>query len=164
MPGQTRAPMDDNPKAFLEELRSGILKKRVGQIALAVVLAQAVWRLLNTLTWYLIIPLIGRALYGQTESVLFENAKRNPFGWDTLAGALLEFMLTVIVVFYLNRWIRKPPKAELSASSQAEEEAPLLETVAPVAAVAIPDAAKPAIVRNSVGDPINTVLMDIDTK
>ena len=34
--------MDDTPKAFLEELRTSVLKKRVGQIALAVVLAEAV--------------------------------------------------------------------------------------------------------------------------
>jgi len=34
--------MDDTPRAFFEELRSGILKKRVGQIALAVVLAEAI--------------------------------------------------------------------------------------------------------------------------
>jgi large-conductance mechanosensitive channel len=32
--------MDDTPRAFLEEFRSSILKKRVGQIALAVVLAE----------------------------------------------------------------------------------------------------------------------------
>jgi large-conductance mechanosensitive channel len=101
-----RACMDENPKAFLEELRSGILKKRVGQIALAVVLAQAVWRLLNAFTWYVLVPIIGKAISGRTESVLFESAARLPFQWESIIGSLLEFTLTVILVFYLNRWIK----------------------------------------------------------
>jgi large-conductance mechanosensitive channel len=101
--------MDDTPKAFFEELRSSILKKRVGQIALAVVLAEAVWHLVNSLTWYLIIPLIGKSLNGHTESVFFEAPTRRPIPWENLFGSIMEFVLTVIVVFYLNRWIHRKP-------------------------------------------------------
>jgi large-conductance mechanosensitive channel len=98
--------MDDTPKGLLGELRSTVLKKRVGQIALAVVLAQAIWRIVSALTWYLIIPIIGKFLHGQTESVMFEAASSNPIRWDTLFGSLLEFVLLVIVVLFLNRWIQ----------------------------------------------------------
>ena len=101
--------MDDTPKAFFEELRSSLLKKRVGQIALAVVLAEAAWRLVTSLTWYLIIPLIGRALRSNTESVIFEKATTNPLPWESLFGSLLEFGLVVILVFYLNRWVQRKP-------------------------------------------------------
>lgn len=101
--------MDDTPQAFLEELRSGILKKRVGQIALAVVLAEAIWRLLNSFTWYFVMPVIGRFLQGQTESVLLQRSTGNPIPWENLFGSLLEFLFTVIAVFYLNRWIKKKP-------------------------------------------------------
>jgi large-conductance mechanosensitive channel len=101
--------MDDTPKAFFEELRSSLLKKRVGQIALAVVLAEAAWRLVSSLTWYLIIPLIGRALRGNTESVIFEKATTNPLPWESLFGSLFEFGLVVILVFYLNRWVQRKP-------------------------------------------------------
>ncbi|MFZ0279815.1 MAG: MscL family protein [Candidatus Sulfotelmatobacter sp.] len=101
--------MDDIPKAFLEELRSSVLKKRVGQIALAVVLAEAVWRLVNSLTWYLIIPIIGKSLRGHTESELFESTTTHPMPWENLFGSLMEFVLTVIVVFYLNRWVQQKP-------------------------------------------------------
>lgn len=97
--------MDDTPRAFIEEFRAAILKKRVGQIAIAVVLAQAVWRLLNALTWYLIMPIIGRFLQGQTESVLFPNSNGRPIAWENFSGSVLEFLLTIIVVFYANRWI-----------------------------------------------------------
>jgi len=101
--------MDDTPKAFFEELRSSILKKRVGQIALAVVLAEAVWRLVTSLTWYLVIPLIGKSFQGHTESVLFESATKRPMPWENLFGSILEFALTVIIVFYLNRWVQRKP-------------------------------------------------------
>jgi len=32
--------------------------------------------------------------------------------WENLFGSILEFLLTVIVVFYANRWIKKPLRAE----------------------------------------------------
>jgi large-conductance mechanosensitive channel len=106
------------PKAFFEELRSGILKKRVGQIALAVVLAQAIWRFVSSLTWYLIIPVLGR-LQGQSESVLFSKSTARPIPLENLSGSTLEFVFTVIVVFYLNRWIHKKP-IETQSASEAE--------------------------------------------
>jgi large-conductance mechanosensitive channel len=112
--------MDDSPKAFLDELRSSILKKRVGQIALAVVLAQAVWRLVNSLTWYLVIPVIGKSFRGHTESVLFESATTHPIPWENLFGSLLEFVLTLIVVFYLNRWIHRRPRPPAAEESDTE--------------------------------------------
>jgi large-conductance mechanosensitive channel len=101
--------VDDTPKAFLEELRSSLLKRTVGQIALAVVLAEAFWRLVTSLTWYLIIPGIGKALRGNTESVFFKNSSAYPFPWEKLFGSLLEFGLVVILMFYLNRWVQRKP-------------------------------------------------------
>ena len=102
--------MDDTPKDFIEEFRAAILKKRVGQIAIAVVLAQAVWRLLNAFTWYLIMPIIARFLQGQTESALLPRSSGTPILWENFFGSLLEFLLTVIVAFYANRWIHAKPR------------------------------------------------------
>jgi large-conductance mechanosensitive channel len=101
--------MDDTPKAFIEEFRSAILKKRVGQIAIAVVLAEAVWRLLTAFTWHLIMPIIGRFMQGQTESVFLPRSSGRPILWENLFGSILEFLLTIIVVFYANRWIHTKP-------------------------------------------------------
>ncbi|MGA8200848.1 MAG: MscL family protein [Candidatus Sulfotelmatobacter sp.] len=112
--------MDETPKAFLEEFRSSILKKRVGQIALAVVLAEAIWRLVNSLTWYLIIPIIGKSFQGRTESVLFESATKHPIPWENLFGSLMEFVLTLIIVFYLNRWVQRKPAPAPSAEVRME--------------------------------------------
>jgi large-conductance mechanosensitive channel len=112
--------VDDTPKAFLEELRSSLLRKRVGQIALAVVLAEAAWRLVSSLTWYLIIPLIARGLRGNTESVLFAGSTNRPFPWENLFGSLLEFGLVVILVFYLHRWVHQKPMPATSGDVEAE--------------------------------------------
>lgn len=117
--------MDDTPKAFVEELRSAILKKRVGQIALAVVLAQAVWRLLNSFTWFLVMPIVRRFLEGRTQSVLFGNA--GLISWDNVLGSVMEFLFTVVVIFYLNRWIHRRSSR---TTSHAEEEYTLVgETI-----------------------------------
>lgn len=116
--------MDDTPRGLVQELRTSLLKKRVGQIALAVLLAEAALQLITTLTWYLIIPLLGKLLHGQTESVLFEKSAESPIRWETLFGSVLVFVLTVIVVLYLNRWIQRRPVASkiLDSDSLASEE------------------------------------------
>jgi large-conductance mechanosensitive channel len=104
--------MDDTPKAFIEEFRSAMLKKRVGQIAIAVVLAQAVWRLINAFTWFLIMPIIGRLEERQTQSVLFPRSSGSPISWENLFGSVLEFLFTIILAFYANRWIHTKPRAD----------------------------------------------------
>ena len=99
--------MDDTPGHFVQELRSSLLRKRAGQIALAVILAEACLRFLNALTWFLIVPTIATLLKGHTESVLFET--RTPFPWQQLLGSALDFAVALIFVFYLNRWIHRTP-------------------------------------------------------
>jgi len=107
--------MDDTPRQFLDELKFAIVRRRIGQIALAVVLAEESIRYLNTLVWYLIIPIIANVLQTHTESVLFQT--RHSFNWDPLAGATIEFLTAIVFVFYVNRLIHgrnKPrPREEL---------------------------------------------------
>jgi large-conductance mechanosensitive channel len=99
--------MDDTPGHFVQELRSSLLRKRAGQIALAVILAEACLRFLNALTWFLIVPGVGKVLNGHTESVLFQT--RTAFPWQPLLGSVLDFAVALIFVFYLNRWIHRTP-------------------------------------------------------
>jgi hypothetical protein len=82
------------------------------------VLAQAAWRFINSLVWYCIIPAVGKALQGHTESVLFENVTQNPFPWERLFGATLEFALTLILAFYLNRWIHRRPETAVETPEE----------------------------------------------
>jgi len=117
--------MDDTPGQFIQELRSSLLRKRAGQIALAVILAEVCLRFLNALTWYLIVPTVGKLLEGHTESVLFQT--RTPFPWQPLLGSVLDFAVALIFVFYLNRWIHKAPGEDgipLATPDQSSEPEP----------------------------------------
>jgi len=112
--------MDNSPREFAHELRSAVLKKRVGQIALAVVLAEACIRFLNSLIWFLVIPIVASLLQGHTESVFFQN--KLIFPWEQLFGSLLEFILAIVFVFYVNRWIRGSlPKPSAPEEAQVFE-------------------------------------------
>jgi large-conductance mechanosensitive channel len=114
--------LDDSPKAFVEEFRSAILKKRVGQIALAVILAFSIWRLVYAVVYFLVVPVIGTLLFSHSTSILFDS-RTYQIGYTQLFGALLEFVSMVIVVFYLNRWIHKRPRPAY------KEDLPLFSTV-----------------------------------
>jgi large-conductance mechanosensitive channel len=129
--------LDDTPKDFLHELRSSLLRRSVGQIAIAVLLAQAALRLVNALIWYFVIPVLGRALRGDTESVLFSGATSHPIPWENLFGSLLEFTATVILVFYLNRWVQRKP---VPASEEfIEKEEPTIKEASESATEAKPE-------------------------
>ncbi|HKF04989.1 MAG TPA: MscL family protein [Candidatus Sulfotelmatobacter sp.] len=97
--------MDDNPRQFIDELKFAIVRRRVGQIALAVVLAEECIRFLSALVWYLIIPTISNILDGRSESVMFQSQQHRSLPWIQLLGAILEFVVAVVFVFYVNRWL-----------------------------------------------------------
>lgn len=117
--------MDDSPRAFGHEFKSAILRKRVGQIALAVVLAEGCIRFLYALTWFLVVPTISFLLNGHTESALF--ASKPVFPWQQLFGSCLEFALTIIFVFYVNRWIRGSLPKPQALDEHEESEPPTQE-------------------------------------
>ncbi|MGA8491666.1 MAG: hypothetical protein WB711_14665 [Terriglobales bacterium] len=116
--------MDDTPGHFVQELRSSLLRKRAGQIALAVILAEACLRFLNALTWFLVVPFIAAVLKGHTESVLFETQTRAPFPWQPLLGSVLDFAIALIFVFYLNRWIHGAPEEDRVGLASSESPHP----------------------------------------
>jgi hypothetical protein len=92
--------MDDSPRQFIDELKFAIIRRRVGQIALAVVLAEECIRFLSAIVWYLIIPAISTVLEGHTDSVIIPGpAAHRSFPWVQLLGSTLEFITAVIFVF-----------------------------------------------------------------
>jgi large-conductance mechanosensitive channel len=124
--------MDDSPRGFAVEFKSAVLKKRVGQIALAVILAEGCIRFLNSLVWYLILPLISGLMNGHSESVLFRTKPTIPL--EQLFGSTLEFAFVIIFVFYANRWIRNsvPKPVHRQAPVTSHETASEMEKEEPV--------------------------------
>lgn len=94
---------EPSPRELIDGLKLTIFRRRIGQIALAVVLAEACIRYLNTLVWYVVIPLVSNVLATHTESVLFEN--RRNFQWEAIIGNTLDFAAALIFVYFANRWI-----------------------------------------------------------
>jgi hypothetical protein len=96
--------MDDStPQAFLSSFRSDLLRRRVGFVALAVMLALACLQLLNNLVWYLLIPLFAR-LIAHSGSVMFDD-RQLIFPTQQLMASITQFALAVVAVYYLNRWL-----------------------------------------------------------
>ncbi len=111
----------DTPKGLWNELQLSILRTSIGRIALAVVLAQAVLGFIRTFVWYLFMPIVAEFLHHQSESVLFEKYRDSPLRWDYLFNSLLQLVLAVVFVLFVNRWIRPKP-ATLSAEDELTEE------------------------------------------
>jgi large-conductance mechanosensitive channel len=119
-------PGADSPKQFLDGLKLTIFRRRIGQIALAVILAESCIRYLNALVWFLIIPLISNVLETHTESVLFKNRRTLPLPWEQLIGNTIEFASALVFVYFANRWIyglsrprRDEPVTDAEAISSA---------------------------------------------
>jgi|HubBroStandDraft_2_1064218.scaffolds.fasta_scaffold702319_2 hypothetical protein len=93
----------DSPSQFIDGLKLTIFRRRIGQIALAVILAESCIRYLNALVWFLVIPAISNVLESHTESVLFKN--RRTFPWEQLTGNTIEFISALVFVYFANRWI-----------------------------------------------------------
>jgi hypothetical protein len=93
----------DSPRQLIDGLKLTIFRRRIGQIALAVILAESCIRYLNALVWFLVIPVISNALESHTESVLFKN--RRSFPWEQLTGNTIEFASALVFVYFANRWI-----------------------------------------------------------
>lgn len=115
--------MNDTPRDLVAEFRRSVLKRRIGWIVIAIILAQAILRLVGGVTYYLIVPVLGRMFGGNSNSVLFKDPS-NPLPFPQLFGTLLEFGLTIIVVFYLNLWaLGKPlPGPANPGKEEAENE------------------------------------------
>ncbi len=96
-----RAYPDATPQGFLKELTSAVWYRRAGQIALAVVLAQAALRLISGFVAYLLVPFVAGFVNSNSESVMF--ASKPPYRWDPFAYLVLDFIVALIIFFYVGR-------------------------------------------------------------
>ena len=112
----------ETPRQLFDSIKLTIFRRRIGQIALAVILAESCIRCLSSLVWYLIIPAISNVLATHAESVLFSHNRSFP--WEPLAGATIEFATALVFVFYANRWIYRlsqPRKNEVQTADEPAE-------------------------------------------
>jgi hypothetical protein len=171
--------MEESPNTALSSSDS---KKWIVRIVLALVLGQAIWGLVVSLTTGLLVPLTARVMGNDPASALYLG--KGDIDIPALFISILEFCMAGIVAAILNSWVQKPPrmvrrKVATSGSISLQSPAvlkppvvsaptappakPAVQNVAPVApapaAKPLPAApsepAKPKrVYYNSVGDPI----------
>ncbi len=127
-------------------------KKWILRIILALVLGQAIWGLVVSLTSNLIVPLTARVMGNDPNSPLYLG--KGDIDIPPLFVSIVEFCLAGIVAVILNSSVQKPPKTVRrkavaspgSLSLQAAPVAPTPPVAAPKPAVAItPTVAAPPV-------------------
>jgi hypothetical protein len=108
-------------------------RKWIGRIALALILAEAIWAFLVALTNDLIVPALARVIGGDAQSPLYLGT--GDYNVPGLFAAVLELCFAGIVAILLNSWSQRKPKVR---------SAPVRRTVAPAAQVAAPPVAPQA--------------------
>jgi hypothetical protein len=123
-------------------------RKWIIRIMLALILGQAIWALVVSLTSNLLVPLTARVMGGDPASPLYLG--KGDIDVPGLFVAILEFCLAGIVAAVLSSWLGKSPKivrrkvvAPGSLSLQSAVAAPKLAAT-PAPAVAPPKPVQPA--------------------
>ncbi len=133
--------MDDTPSAFFQELRDTVLRRSIGRIALAVLLALALLQLLNAIVVGAIFPILAYLFDPHHQSALFRD--QLPIPRYVLGAYFMQFVLAVIVVFYGNRWLFRPKVHEEEEAAIAESDPSLNVDLGSLAASASGDTPEP---------------------
>lgn len=119
----------------------------IPQVILAVILAEAAWGLIVSLTHNLILPLLARLTGADAQSPLYLG--KGDINVSALFGSVLEFCVAGIVAALLNQWSHRGPSAVRvrkvrvvrTVAKPAQKPAPV--AAAPPAAPAAPAASVP---------------------
>lgn len=95
--------MEESPNAPLSSADS---KKWIVRIVLALVIGQAIWGLVVSLTTGLLVPLTARVMGNDPASALYLG--KGDINVPALFISILEFCIAGIVAAILNSWLQKP--------------------------------------------------------
>lgn len=101
--------MDETPKTLPAQWTLWGPKKWVALIISGLVLGEAVWMAIVSLTRDVILPLMAMAMGEETASSPLSLGKQD-FNFPDLFTAVLQLCLAGIFVIILNAWIQKKPK------------------------------------------------------
>lgn len=143
----------EDPSNTSPSLSASDSKKWILRIALALLLGQAIWGLVASLTSNLIVPLTARVMGNDPNSPLYLG--KGDIDIPPLFVSIVEFCLAGIVAVIMNSWVQKPLRtlrrktaSAGSLSLQAPAPVPSLAVAAPrtqaAPAAPVPVAAPPA--------------------
>jgi len=129
-------------------------RKWIGGIVIAVVLGEAIWGFLVSITINLALPAMARAMGGDAQSPLYLG--KGDFNVQALFASFLELCFAGIIAVLLNSWSQKPGRARPKPVRLTPSEARAAQVVTPPAASPATPAADTTIQEAQV--PVRTVL------
>src|SRR5579864_9219660 len=100
--------MDEAAKIPLPSWSSWGTRKWIGLIIAGLVLGEAIWIVIVSLTRDVILPLMAMAMGGDNSSPL--SLGKQEFNFPDLFTAVLQLCLAGLFAIILNAWIQKKPK------------------------------------------------------
>ena len=118
-------------------------KKWIGRIVIAVVLGEAIWGFLVSITNNLALPALARLMGGDAQSPLYLG--KGDFNAQALFTSVLELCFAGIIAVLVNSWSQKPGHVRPKPVRFTPVGAPPASVVAPTAASPATPAADTAI-------------------
>ena len=127
--------MDEIPQTSSPEWSAAETGRWIGRVVIAVILAEAIWGFIVSLTSSLILPLLARTMGGDAQSPLYLG--KGDINVPALFAAVLELCFAGIVAALLNSVVQRKPKMIRVKSVRvspipAQPAAPPAPAVAPV--------------------------------
>jgi hypothetical protein len=136
------------------ELSSADSRKWIGGIVIAVVLGEAIWGFLVSITTNLAVPAMARVMGGDIQSPLYLG--KGDFNVQALFTSFLELCFAGIIAVLLNSWSQKPGRDRAKAVRLAAVEARATPVVTPP--VASPASAAANTTPQETKEPVKSVL------
>jgi hypothetical protein len=125
-------PVDGSLNMSGPESSSADSRKWIGAIVIAVVLGEAIWGFLVSITVNLALPAMAKMMGGDARSPLYLG--QGDFNVQALFTSFLELCFAGIIAVLLNSWSQKPGRARPKAVRLAQSEAKAAPVVTPHAA------------------------------
>ncbi len=133
--------MDEIPRTSLPEPSATDAGKWIGRVVIAVIVAEAIWGFIVSITNNLLLPLLARTMGGDVQSPLYLG--KGDFNVPALFTSVLELCFAGIAAVILNSWVQRKPTVTRSkvvrvspSPAQPAVTQPTLPTVAPAQAAA----------------------------
>jgi len=97
---------------MIGQFKAFLVKQGVLALAIAVVIAGAVAKLVAALVADLIMPIVGAAVPGGNWRAAIFQVGNVKFAVGNFAGALLDFVIIALVVFFIAKALIKEPPPE----------------------------------------------------
>jgi hypothetical protein len=100
--------MDEIPRTSSPEWSAADTGRWIGRVIIAVILAEAIWGFIASLTSNLVLPLLARAMGGDVQSPLYLG--KGDINVPALFVTVLELCFAGIVAVILNSAVQRKPK------------------------------------------------------